>query len=130
MMLFIIFKAKSWPKLRLQESESIDLDKECWEEMRIINAYRWQKNDTILLVLFAARFLLSIYEKKCPDDSRPRQALEAAEAYHACPCPQHQLAITSASEGSLRQPPAGHSMSGGSKPRWQHLAFLMLLWLS
>jgi len=72
-------------------------NKECWEEMRIVKAYKWQKNDSVLLAIYAARLVLKIYEDKYPDDKRPREAIEAAEAYQKCPCEKHKNAAESAS---------------------------------
>ena len=69
-----------------------DDNKECWEKMRIIKTWKWQKNDSILFSIFAARLVLKIYEDRYPDDIRPREAIEAAEAWQKCPCEKHRNA--------------------------------------
>ncbi len=55
-------------------------DKECWSEMRIVHAYKWEKKDSVALSIFAAELCLKNYEKQYPDDKRPREAIEAAKA--------------------------------------------------
>ena len=47
--------------------------------MRIIRAWKWGKKDSVLLAIFAAELIIDIFEKKYPDDKRPRQAIEAAK---------------------------------------------------
>ena len=54
-------------------------DKECWSEMRIKNAYRWTKKDSVALSIYSAELVLTNFEKIYPDDDRPRKALEAAK---------------------------------------------------
>jgi hypothetical protein len=54
-------------------------DKECWQEMKIIKAYKWTKKDSVALSIFAAELVLDIYEKQYPDNDRPRKAIEAAK---------------------------------------------------
>jgi hypothetical protein len=56
-----------------------DENKECWEEQRIIKAYKWTKKDSLKLAIFSAELVLKNFEKKYPDDLRPRQAIEAAK---------------------------------------------------
>lgn len=73
-----------------------DKNKECWEEMRIIRAWKWQKNDSVLFAIFAARLVLKNYEDIYPNDKRPREAIEAAEAYQKCPCEKHRFAAAAA----------------------------------
>ena len=54
-------------------------DKECWQEMKIIKAYNWTKEDSLQLAIFSAELVLPIFEKQCPSDDRPRKAIEAAK---------------------------------------------------
>lgn len=56
-------------------------DKQVWSEMRIVKAYRWKKEDSVALAIFAAEQVISVYEKKYPNDERPRKSIEAAKAY-------------------------------------------------
>ena len=73
-----------------------DDDKECWEEMRIIKTWKWQKNDSVLFSIFAAKMVIKNYEDIYPTDKRPREAIEASEAYQRCPCENHARAAGSA----------------------------------
>jgi len=54
-------------------------DKECWQEMRITKRWRWTKKMSVSLAIYAAELVLPIFEKKYPDDKRPRKAIEAAK---------------------------------------------------
>ena len=54
-------------------------DKECWSDMRIVKAYHWTKKDSVALAIFAAELVIENYEKKYPNDTRPRDAIEAAK---------------------------------------------------
>ena len=56
-------------------------DKQCWSEMRIVKAWKWDKADSVALAIFAARLVLPIWEKRHPDDKRVRNAIETAERY-------------------------------------------------
>jgi hypothetical protein len=47
--------------------------------------YRLPLKDKVKYAIFAARSVLDIYEREYPDDMRPREAIEAAEAYIATP---------------------------------------------
>ena len=57
----------------------VEDDKECWEEQRIVKAYKWTKKDSLKLAIFSAELVLKNFEKKYPDDMRPREAIEAAK---------------------------------------------------
>jgi len=54
-------------------------DKECWREMRITKAYKWQKKDSVALAIYSAELVLPNFEKEYPNDDRPRKAIEAAK---------------------------------------------------
>ncbi len=56
-------------------------DKQCWSEMRIVEAYEWTKEDSVTLAIYAAELVIDIYEKKYPNDKRPREAIEAAKEW-------------------------------------------------
>ena len=58
------------------ESQS---DKEVWQEMKIIKAYKWTKKDSVALAIYSAELVIKNYEKLYPDDKRPRLAIEAAK---------------------------------------------------
>src|SRR3990167_2175163 len=48
--------------------------------MRIIKWKKWTKKDSVSLAIFSAELVLDNFEKKYPDDKRPREAIEAAKA--------------------------------------------------
>ncbi len=56
-------------------------DKEAWTEMRIVKVWEWTKKDSVEIAIFAAEQVIEIYEKKYPDDKRPREAINAAKAW-------------------------------------------------
>ncbi len=56
-------------------------DKQCWEEMRVVRAWIWQKEDSVRLAIYAASLVLENYEDKYPGDDSPRKAIEAARNY-------------------------------------------------
>ena len=56
-------------------------DKLTCEKMRIVRTWKWTKEHSVRLAVYAARQVLSIYEEEYPGDDRPRRAIEAAEAY-------------------------------------------------
>lgn len=51
------------------------------ETMRIVKAWKWNKRASVQLAVFAAKEVLGIFEKEYPQDSRPRAAIAAAEAW-------------------------------------------------
>jgi hypothetical protein len=56
-------------------------DKSAHQSMRIVKAYRWTKQDSVALAVFAAELVIDIFEQARPGDDRPRKAIEAAKAY-------------------------------------------------
>ena len=56
-------------------------DKQCWEEMRIVKKWKWTKEDSVRLAIYAANLTLKNFEIKNPDDKRPRLAIYAAKNY-------------------------------------------------
>src|SRR3990167_8925725 len=49
-------------------------DKEVWQSMRIVKAWKWTRKDSILFACFAARSALKHYEDAYPGDDRVRKA--------------------------------------------------------
>ena len=74
----------------------IEDDKECWEQMRIVKAYKWTKKDSVAFAIYAAELVLNNYEKEHPDDLRPRQAIEAAKKVLFHDTPENRSAARSA----------------------------------
>jgi len=56
-------------------------DKECWSDMKIVKAYEWTQKDSVALAIYVAELVIDIYEKKYPNDDRPRKAIEAAKKW-------------------------------------------------
>ena len=71
-------------------------DKQCWTEMRIVEAYEWTKQDSVKLSIFAAELSLKNFEKVFPDDKRPREAIEAAKKWLEKPTKANESAARSA----------------------------------
>ena len=58
-----------------------DNDKSTWESMKIVKAWHWKQADSVAMAIFSAELVIDVFEKKYPDDKRPRQAIEAAKEY-------------------------------------------------
>lgn len=71
-------------------------DKECWEEMRIVKAYNWTKEDSVAMAIYAAELVIDIYEKEHPNDDRPRKAIEAAKIWLKDPTEKNARAAEAA----------------------------------
>ena len=72
-------------------------DKQCWSEMRVVRAYEWTKPDSVAMAIYAAELVIGEYEKKYPDDKRPRQAIEAAKAWLENPTEENRASASAAS---------------------------------
>ena len=57
----------------------VEENKEVWSEMRVVKAYRWTKKDSLKLAIYCAELVLENFERKFPNDKRPREAIEAAK---------------------------------------------------
>lgn len=66
-------------KVEVRGKSIKEKNKQCWSEMRIIKWKKWTKKDSIALAIYAAELVIDIYEKKYPDDNRPRKAIDAAK---------------------------------------------------
>lgn len=71
-------------------------DKQCWEEMRIIKAWKWEKKDSVALAIYVASLVLRNFEKECPGNKRPRKAIQAAKRWLKEPTEQNRSAARSA----------------------------------
>lgn len=56
-----------------------DKTKEVFQDMRVVKAYAWTKEDSVALSIYAAEQVIGIYEKEYLNDDRPRKAIEAAK---------------------------------------------------
>ena len=68
-------KGEILAEVEVKGKSIIEEDKECWSEMRILKAWHWTKEDSVSLAIFAAEQVIDIFEKKHPDDDRPRKAI-------------------------------------------------------
>lgn len=59
-------------------------DGQRWQRMRILEAYRWTRLDSVSLAIFCAEFVINLFEKRYPEDKRPRLAIDAARRYRYC----------------------------------------------
>ena len=71
-------------------------DKQCWSEMRIITAWPRTKEDSVSLAIYAAELIIGIFEKRYPDDKRPRQAIDAAKRWLSEPTEENRQAAEAA----------------------------------
>jgi len=78
----------------------IEDNKEVWQEMKLTKVYKWTKTDSVLFAIYAARLVLDIFEKKYPDDKRPREAIEAAERYAKSPTKKNKDAACAAADAA------------------------------
>jgi hypothetical protein len=76
-------------------SDSED-DKDAWEHMRVIKAYKWQKKDSVAIAIYAAELCIDNYEKVYPNEKAPRLAIEAAKKYLKNPTEKNRLACETA----------------------------------
>lgn len=58
-----------------------DGTKEVFQDMRIVKAYKWTKEDSVKLAIFAAEQVIDIYQKEYPYDTRPMEAIIAAKKW-------------------------------------------------
>ena len=71
-------------------------NKQCWEEMRIVKAWNWEKKDSVSLAIYATSLVLKNFEKVYPNDKRPRQAIQSARKWLKYPTEENRLAAGSA----------------------------------
>ena len=66
-----------------------------WLIVRLIN-----KKQKVQYAIFAAELVVDIYEKRCPDNDKPRKAIEAARAYLKNPCKKTKDAAYAAADAA------------------------------
>ena len=85
-------------------------DKEVWGEMKVVNAWRWTQKDSVEKAIFAAELVVNIFERKYPNDNKPRTAIEAAKAWLKNPTKKNARAAGAAYAAAADAPadaPAG-----------------------
>ena len=60
------------------------------------------KKESVTLAIFAANRCINKFEKECPDDDRPRKAIEAAQAWLDDPTEENVIAALSAARSADR----------------------------
>jgi len=98
-------------KVEVDGKSIIEDDKEVWEKMRIIKSWRWTKRDSVLFSIYAASLVLKNFEKKHPNDKRPRQAIQAAKRWVNSPTKKNMSAAESAGGSAW---PAACSAAGSA----------------
>ena len=93
-------------------------DKEVWETMRVIKAYRWTKKDSVSLAVFAARLCLDNFERAYPNDKRPREAIEAAERFIKYPTRSNKEAAESAARSAAWSAARSAAWSAARSAAW------------
>ena len=78
-------------------------DKEAYSKMRIVEAYKWQKKDSVALAIYAAKLVLHIYEEGYSKDKRPRKAIAAAVRYLKNPTEKNMAAAGAAARAAQRE---------------------------
>jgi hypothetical protein len=56
-------------------------DKSVHEDMCLKKVWYWRKEDSVALSIYAAELVIKNFEKKYPDDKRPREAIQAAKKW-------------------------------------------------
>ena len=85
-------------KVEVRGKSLKEKNKEVWSEMRIVKTYKWTKEDSVRLAIYVAEQVLSIFEKKYPEDKRPREAIEAAKKWLKSPSKKTAYAVADAAE--------------------------------
>ena len=89
-------------RVEISGRHEVQADKEVWEKMKVVKAYKWQKKDSVELAIYAAELVIDIYEKQYPDDDRPRKAIEAAKTYLKSPTDKNRQAAAWAARAAAR----------------------------
>src|ERR1035437_574843 len=87
-------------KVEVKGEHHDENDKSAYSDMRIIEAYRWTKKDSVALGIFSAELCLKEFEKLYPDDKRPREAIDAARAVLAHDTAKNRYAAWSAARSA------------------------------
>ena len=89
-----------WFKAQKETDSSKVLEKllaeDQWDYFRWLAVRLMDKPQCVQWAIYCAEQVIGIYEKKYPDDVRPRKAIEAAKAYLANPCDATKKAASSA----------------------------------
>ena len=95
---FSFIQGEILAKVECRGKHLIEDDKECWQEQRVVKAYKWTKKDSVKLAIYSAKLVLPIFEKEYPDDKQPRQAIAAAIKWLKNPSKKNKDAAWAAAE--------------------------------
>jgi hypothetical protein len=73
------------------------------------------KEQRVQYAIFAAEQVIHIYEKKYPEDKRPRQAIEAAKAYLENPCAKTKAAAAAAAYAAYAAAYAAYAAAAAAR---------------
>jgi hypothetical protein len=83
----MIYVVPGWIcRVRVKGQSDVSDDKSCHSDMMIIERRAWTKEMSVKLAIYAAELCIDNYERKYPNDDRPRKAIEAAKAWLKNPC--------------------------------------------
>lgn len=83
-------------EVEVRGKSETEIDKEVWEEMKIVKAWRWDNKNSVAISIFSAELCLKNYEKVYPNEKAPRLAIEAAKAWYNNPTKENESAARSA----------------------------------
>ena len=82
--------------------------------MRVVKAWKWDKMISVKVAVFSARHVLPLYEKANPTDKRPREAIEAAEAWIKRPTKKNAAACSAKAANSAKAAKATNSAAAAA----------------
>jgi len=62
-------------EVRIRGKKIVGDNKITSQEMKLIQAWKWTKMDSVSLAIYAAELVIGYFEEKYPDDKRPRDAI-------------------------------------------------------
>ena len=90
-------------------------DKQCWQGMKIIQAWEWTQKDSVALSVYAAELVIKNFETRHPSDKRPRNAIEAARAWLKNPTKINRSTAKSAAESARSAARSAESAARSAK---------------
>lgn len=102
-------------KVEVRGKSIKEQDKQCWSEMRLVKKYKWTKKDSVSLAIYSAELVLENFERKYPNDDRPRKAIEAAKAVLKNDTEENRSAAWSAAKSVAE---SAWSAAGSARSAW------------
>ncbi len=91
-------------KVEVRGNCLIKPDSQCWSEMRIVKAWKWTKEDSIALSIYAVSLSFENFGNQYPSDKSPRQAVQEARRWLKNPTDPNSWATWCISEFTDRYP--------------------------